>query len=115
MTGFLTTAVYAGQRSVGGLEGLGTPAGVFSTGMGSVTSAAFTATPLGGTAPYTYAWNYVAGPVGISIDSPATATSTATAILSIGDLIRGFVACTITDNVGTIVETNQITLQFQYG
>jgi hypothetical protein len=115
VTGFLATAVYAGQHSVGGLEGLGTQTFISTTGTGSTTSASFTATPLGGTAPYTYAWSYVAGPIGIAINSPTSASSTATATLGIGDIIRGFVACTITDNAGTIVETNQITIQFQYG
>lgn len=115
MSGFLCSAFNAGQHSVGGFQSNTSTPFVGSTGHGLVTSASFSASHLGGTSAYTYAWSEVSGSPGIGISSPTSSSTTATATLNPADLLQGFFICTVTDGAATVVKSNQITLQFKYG
>jgi hypothetical protein len=70
---------------------------------GLVTSATVTATPTGGTAPYTYAWSRISGFSGMSINTPTLATTEFFATLTDQE-ISNFV-CTITDTNGNVTVT----------
>ena len=69
-------------------------------GTGSVTTDAATATPTGGTGPYTYAWAYVSGDAGLSANSSTSATTTWTgSITALGQDKTAVWRCTVTDSL----------------
>jgi len=75
-----------------------------------IQSSLLTATPSGGTPPYTFLWDFSAGGTGISIDSP-TASSTAVTKAGAG-ISTGTLRCTVTDDVtDTAADTSDITLE----
>lgn len=115
MSGFLCATFTSGQHSVGGFQSITSTPFVSTTGKGSVTSASFSASHLGGPSAYTYSWSEVKGSPGIGISSPTSSSTTATATLNPADLLTGFFICTVTDGASTVVKSNQITLQFKYG
>jgi hypothetical protein len=72
----------------------------------SITSGTITATPSGGTAPYTYAWTVVSSsPTTVSITSPGLASTTVTADASSGE-VDCTLRCTVTDAVGSSVSAD---------
>lgn len=78
---------------------------------GSVTSAAITITPTGGTAPYTYAWSRTSGSTLVQITSPtAAATTFANAALPDGTHDATF-QCLVTDNIGNVFIVSGIDVQ----
>ena len=80
-----------------------TPNPAFGRGTGYVTSNTITATPTGGLAPFTYSWTVVSSaPRLVTINSPATASTTATADVSGGD-VNFTLQCVATDSLGTAV------------
>lgn len=53
------------------------------SGIGTITTPAATATPSGGTGPYTYAWSLMTGDT-FTVDSPTASSTTFTAFLGDG-------------------------------
>lgn len=82
------------------LEITPTIVGASITGAGVATSNAATATPTGGSAPFTYSWARVGGVSG-SPDSPTNATTTFSKTLGNGDETGETFRCTCTDSFGT--------------
>ncbi len=115
MTGFLCSNFTAGQHVNGGLQAIITPGIISTTGMGSTTSTAMSVSPLGGMATYSKAWSELSATHGITINSPTSASTTTTVFLNPGDFIQTFFLCEVTDGAPTVVKSNQITMQFQYG
>lgn len=91
-----------------------TPSSVFgtnnSTGIVLVTSSTATATPTGGTAPYTYAWTKVSGDT-MTATSPTSASTAFRLGVGPGDVKTATYRCTVTDKNGlTAQDTVSITL-----
>lgn len=102
------------RGTVGSFSAIASPTAV--TGVdsaGTVTSNACTASPLGGTAPYTYLWQYISGSTAISSDSGTSATTTFSATLSARDSTTGSKRCRITDSTGAIAYTNIVTISLR--
>lgn len=79
--------------------------GTFGPGAATVTSNSTTASPSGGTAPYSYAWAYSSGDTGITPFAPTSASTTFSKSLGLGvENIASFV-CTITDANGATAQT----------
>jgi hypothetical protein len=108
--------IFAGPKSVGGLQGNANPSQILTSGHGALTSTAFSASHIGGSGPYTYAWSVVKGDPSIAITSPTAQTTTTTATVGNGDFKQAFLKCIITDSSGSplVLTTNQITVQFEY-
>lgn len=70
------------------------------TGAGTATSNAATATPTGGSAPYSYSWARIGGASGAA-NSPTSATTTFSKTLGNGDETSELFRCTVTDSFGT--------------
>lgn len=66
----------------------------------NLTTNLVTATPVGGSAPDTYAWTWFSGGTGITISSPSTASTAFSAHLTPGQTLLGIAQCTITDAHG---------------
>lgn len=64
-----------------------------------ITSDPVTATPTGGTGPYSYAWAQTSGPAA-TINNPANATSTFAMTRSPGSGGTAQFTCTVTDSIG---------------
>lgn len=100
----------------------GSPTGSFSAitdtpyvsvqGQGSISTPAITAMPIGGVAPYTYAWTYYGGDASMTINSAATSATTGTLDIRDGDYTQTQVICTITDNTGAKAETGVCNFTF---
>lgn len=72
------------------------------------TTGACKATPAGGSTPYTYAWTWLSGGTGISINT-ATAQSTtfsASGLSASGETRTGTARCTVTDHLGQTGSAN---------
>lgn len=96
----------------GGMTVSATPTNVTTIGNGIQDSAIITATPMGGTAPYTYSWGGLVDP-GITILTPLTATTRCSATVSPSDYLQGMLACFVTDNLGNTAYSNDVTVIFQ--
>lgn len=95
--------------SSGPLTVTASPSLITTHGGSSQTSAAFTATPSGGLAPYTYSWtfNYEdPGPV-FTIDSPTLATTTVSAT-GVASTKQAWLLCDCTDALGATANTNVV-------
>ena len=68
------------------------PAVATGSGKVNITTNSVTATPVGGTGPYTYAWSYVSGDA-VTVLSPTAAATAFRSNISAGGVYR----CTITD------------------
>lgn len=79
----------------------------------SVTSPPSTATASGGTGPYTYAWTFLDGDAGITINSPAAAATSFTATLGPDGFKSADFRVTATDTVtrGTAFFDIDVTLE----
>lgn len=74
------------------------------------TSSSLTGQGSGGVPSYTYAWAFISGGAGITINSPSSQSTTFT-ITSTG-LKSGTVRCTVTDqNTDTAIDTASVTLE----
>jgi hypothetical protein len=74
----------------------------------TITTNSSTATPTGGTAPYTYLWQaatYNEGAIAITTPTAATTTFRRTGCFS-GDVYIGDFFCTVTDALGVVAVTN---------
>lgn len=65
-----------------------------------VTSNTIQVTPMGGTAPYTYAWS-IGGDARVGVDAPASAITTFSALLY-EDSASATATCTVTDALGSV-------------
>lgn len=103
MTGFFAAlAGAAGNGGGGSFTVVVTPASAASIGTISET---VTATPSGGSSPYTYSWSLKSG-TGIFITAP---TSAATTFYTLGNkAVSGVAVCTVQDNSGAIVTSNDV-------
>jgi hypothetical protein len=81
---------------------------------GTVTSSSIAVTVTGGTAPYTYLWQYVSGSLAIAITTPTGSASTFSAIAVDGVPEVAVFKSTVTDNNGTVIDTNTITVQLNW-
>jgi hypothetical protein len=81
---------------------------------GTVTSSSVTGTPTGGTAPYTYAWQYVSGDATVTPTSPTAATTTfsSTTVTELGKI--AFFQLQVTDNVGNVVTSSVLEVQLYW-
>jgi len=107
----LCSLVYRGGTS-GGMSAVASPPSL-TGGNGQTVVGNATAMAIGGTAPFTYAWNYSYGDPGCT----ATAPTMATTAFDCGSLLPGastyvVFTCTITDNIGRIAVTNEVNTNF---
>lgn len=100
---------------VTGFDALAVPSSLLSVSSEfSQTTDPTTVMVLGGSTSYTYAWTWLSGGSGISIDTPSSATTTFTASgLSWGQTVSGVAKCTVTDTVSaaTTVATCSVTIE----
>jgi hypothetical protein len=89
------------------------PTYVEAAGVGSVTTGACTATPIGGVGPYTYAWGTFGGDPGIAIDSAATAATTFTATVSGTDSLLAYFVCTVTDSGTSAASSSPVAVEIR--
>lgn len=82
---------------------------VSSSSAVTATTESATASPGGGTSPFSYAWSVVSG-AGWTIGTPAAAsTSFKSPAINPGDYAEATFKCTVTDASGAIAETNIVT------
>lgn len=90
------TAMSVGLSSTTASKTVGTPGG----GPVTVTSPSVTASPIGGTAPYTYAWARASGDASISATVPAGASTAFSALVPLETLVEAIFLVTVTDASG---------------
>lgn len=92
-------ATLADQTAPGGYYATCSPASAFGSrvGTGQVTTASVTASPVGGTPGYTYAWTLESG--NFTILSPTSAATTFRASVASGETVEDIATCTITDSL----------------
>lgn len=77
---------------------------------GTVVTDTVTATPTGGTAPYTYSWVYVSGDPEVTAAAPTSAGTTFTANpVYDGSPFTTVFRCDVTDNAGNVVSAGEVT------
>jgi hypothetical protein len=81
---------------------------------GTVTSAAVTVTPSGGTAPYTYSWEWLNGDLAVSADTPTAATTTFSGLIEGIATAFAYFRCLVTDANGSTVYTETVTVQLDW-
>lgn len=92
--GTVTAASEVGPDPLGVIV---SPSSIFATDPNCpLTSVPFTGTGFGGTAPFTYAWDFQVGGAGMTIDSPSSQVTTVT--VSGGGFRSGTLRCTVTDD-----------------
>lgn len=75
-----------------------------------ITSPLLTATGSGGASPYSYAWDWLTGGTGLTINSPSSNTTTLTQ--SGSGIKTGTLRCTVTDDdTDTAVDTASVTME----
>lgn len=76
---------------------------------------AVTAIPSGGSGSYTYAWTIIIDPGGLTINSPAAATTNFTyALMGDGDAPLATVRCTVTDTVTAQTQSVDVDVEYIY-
>lgn len=104
------TAVFVPPLSVSAPDAYGPP-GPGNTPVNN-TSYAVTATPVGGLAPYTYAWTILSG--GATILTPNSATTQFRQILPASSIRYSTARVTVTDAAGTVA-TDDIAITLENG
>lgn len=99
------SAMILGALPSGSLGATAFPSSVHKTGSTTgapklLTTPSVTATPSGGTGPYTYSWTRVSGSALISATSPASPTTAFSATLNPDDHETADFICTVTDANG---------------
>jgi hypothetical protein len=95
----------------GGFSAAASPTFIYG-GDGQTNIGPATAAPIGGTAPYTYAWVYQSGNE-LTLSAPAAAaTGFDCGSLNPGDSLSSVYVCNVTDNIGRIAQTNAVYLGF---
>lgn len=79
----------------------------------TLTSVGITATPSGGTAPYTYSWSVVSTDTAASINSPTLATTTVRGS-DIVDFGSTTIHCVATDSLGVSGTSNNATITWHH-
>ena len=84
-----------------------------NTGIITIAPTNVTASGIGGSGPYIYQWQYVSGDTNIVASTPNAATTTWTdpALLP-GDVATATYRCKVTDSLGTVVFTQNVTVNF---
>lgn len=80
----------------GGLSAVAAPDAVSGSGSGSQVSGISTCSASGGTAPYSYAWEFVAGDA-VGIQTPTTAATRFTASAPSAEVFAASFRCVVTD------------------
>lgn len=75
-------------------------------GSNSIATPSTTVNVTGGQAPYIFAWVQIAGPSGLIIDSPTSATTAFAASISAGTSANWTAECTVTDHYGQTTTIN---------
>ena len=109
----LCSLLYRRPGGSGGFSVTAAPASVANSGRGPTSSPATTATPIGGSAPYTYSWDRVSG-AGLIIAGPAAATTVFIADLSPGEFLVESFQCTVTDSTLATAISNIVTATLSY-
>lgn len=79
----------------------------------TVTSNSVTATPAGGTGPYTYSWTKVSGASSISATSPTAATTTFSALVAKDSTVDAVWRVTVTDSLSATA-TADVVIELSY-
>ena len=82
-----------------------TPTTVYGSGTGAigrVYTDPVTATPTGGLGPFTYSWTIPAGSGGATATTPASASTTISALMNKATTINSYATCVVTDSLGTV-------------
>lgn len=79
-----------------------TPTNAFVTGVGTLTTNFVTASGTGGIPPYTFAWSFQSGGVGITITHPTAAATAFTGHVGSGQELTGTAQCVLTDSIGDV-------------
>lgn len=83
----------------------------YRTGRGTAeTSGASLCTAFNGAPPYTYSWVYVSGDASIYAYSPSSPSTVFAAYFFDPDTFSAVWKCTVTDSVGTIVSTSNVSI-----
>lgn len=107
----LCSIFYRGGTS-GGLSAVATPTFVGGSS-GQTSIGPSVAMPIGGTAPYTYAWTYSSGDASVTAASPTLAsTNFSIPGLLPGDNVSSIFVCVVTDSAANPATTNQVFLNF---
>lgn len=81
----------------------------FSPVTPTVTTAATTATPVGGVGPYTYLWSFVSGDAAVTIVSPTSASTTFQKVMAPTTSTVAFFQCAVTDTAtGAVAISNSV-------
>lgn len=90
------TAMTVGLSSSTASKTVGTAGG----GPVTVTSPSVTASPIGGTAPYTYAWTRISGDASISASVPTGVSTAFSALVALETLVEAIFQVVVTDASG---------------
>jgi hypothetical protein len=115
MTGAVAAAIFsgAGAAFTASIPATLYGSGIGATSSGSVTTASATATVSGGVAAYTYAWAYVSGASGITINTPTGSGTTFTATVA-GTLKEASYKVTVTDSLGHTAVSDLIVVTLEW-
>jgi hypothetical protein len=108
-------SAFSAAASPATVSGIGN---VLGPGNATATTSATTATPTGGTGPYTYAVQYVSGDTA-TVNSPTSATTTFTrsVFMNPGDPQvnrSGLYRFEVTDSLSAVVYTNNVTVNTEH-
>jgi hypothetical protein len=78
------------------------PSNANATGTGTLTTNSVTCSATGGIPAYTFAWSFQSGGVGITINSPSSATTTFTGFVTSPHVLSGTAQCLATDSIGVV-------------
>ena len=81
---------------------------------GSVVSDTVSSTVTGGTAGYTYQWEYVSGSLAIGINSPTSANTAFSATVSDSNPLTTVFRLVVTDSAGIIAYSPNLTVELQW-
>ena len=75
-----------------------------------------TATPVGGTAPYSYHWEKVSGDSRVAANAPNSATTSFNRALphNVSTFVRAYFRVTVSDSTGSVAHSAAIPVTFEY-